>query len=264
MTDHAGHPGNEQSREAWNANAAFWDEHMGHGNVWHLELVRPATERLLGDPRGLRVLDVGCGNGLMARRLAELGATVLGVDIAEGMLERARAYSTEHDARIEFRQVDCTDEAAVRALGADRFDAAMANMVLMDMAEIRPLFRGLAHIMKPGAPFVFSVLHPAFNNAGGLVTADRATDTGEYMYALKVTRYLTEEITSGVAIAGQPQRQPHFMRPLHSLLGAGFEAGFVLDGLEEPAFGDHAAPGEASWYNLPELPPVLVARMRRG
>jgi 2-polyprenyl-3-methyl-5-hydroxy-6-metoxy-1,4-benzoquinol methylase len=265
MTSKSDGTANEESRKAWNANAAFWDEHIGHGNAWHLELVRPATERLLRDPRGLHVLDVGCGNGLLTRHLAALGAEVLGVDAAEGMLERARSHKTDHDARIEYRLVDCTDESAVRALGGARFDAAVAAMALMDMAEIRPLFRGLTHVLRPRATFVFAVMHPAFNNGTTQLTAERDTLSGELTYSLNVRRYLSEETAYGVAISGQPQQQPHFMRPLQSLFGAGFEAGFTLDGLEEPAFsGTRGTPGAAAWDNLPDVPPVLVARMRRA
>ncbi len=60
---------------------------------------------------------------------------------------------------------------------------------------------------------------------------------------------------------------PHiyFHRPLQALLGAGFRAGFVLDGLEEPAFGPEHADAQRllSWYNFTEIPPALVCRMRR-
>src|SRR5699024_1944324 len=155
-------------------------------NAWHLELVHPATERLLGEPRGRRILDVGCGNGLMTRRLASRGADVLGVDVSEGMLGRARAYQTADDARVEYRLLDCTDEAAIRELGEARFDGAVATMVLMDMAEIRPLFRGLAHVLAPGAPFVFSVLHPAFNGGAMSVVAEQDGNTGEVTYSVRV------------------------------------------------------------------------------
>jgi len=131
------------------------------------------------------------------------------------------------------------------------------------MAEIRPLFRGLAHVLKPGAPFVFSVLHPAFNSGAMRVLAEQDGNTGEFTYSVTVPRYLSEETTYGVAIVGQPNHQPHFHRPLYTLLAAGFEAGFVLDGLEEPAFdASRARPGVAAWDNLAEIPPVLVARMR--
>jgi hypothetical protein len=56
---------------------------------------------------------------------------------------------------------------------------------------------------------------------------------------------------------------PYFHRPLSRLLGAGFAAGFVLDGLEEPAFGpDDRAGRPLGWANLKTVPPVLAARLR--
>ena len=68
-----------------------------------------------------------------------------------------------------------------------------------------------------------------------------------------------------MGIRGQPKAQLVFHRPLQVLLGAGFDAGFVFDGLEERAFPpDHPATGSPlSWgLGFSEIPPVLVARMR--
>jgi hypothetical protein len=60
---------------------------------------------------------------------------------------------------------------------------------------------------------------------------------------------------------GEPVPNWYVHRPLHELLGAFFEAGFVLDGLEEPALEPRDAnPHELSWRNVPGRPPVLVAR----
>ena len=60
-----------------------------------------------------------------------------------------------------------------------------------------------------------------------------------------------------------PASAPHwyFHRPLHELFGAFFRAGFVLDGLEEPALvTQNQNPHEPSWSNLPGIPPILAAR----
>ena len=67
-------------------------------------------------------------------------------------------------------------------------------------------------------------------------------------------------------IAGQPEPQLYFERPLSVLLGACFKAGFVLDALEEPAFPpDHpVGKNPLAWNgNYSEIPPVLMARLRR-
>ena len=84
----------EEAQSRWNQNAAFWDDYMGdENNTFHNLLVRPAMESLLTVKPGDRVLDIGCGNGNYARRLAELGARVTAIDTSEEMIERARARS---------------------------------------------------------------------------------------------------------------------------------------------------------------------------
>lgn len=265
-TDHVRDP-NQQSISAWNANAAFWDEHMGDGNDWHRQLVRPATDRLLAAEPGQRILDIGCGNGLFARHLAARGASVLGIDAAEGMIDRARAHRTDHDDRIEYRVLDCTDEAALLALGTDAFDGAIANMVLMDVADIVPLYRALARLLRPGAPFVCSVTHPAFNSGRFTLLVEQEEDGVELVtrYGVRVRDYLLPAVITGVALRGQPEPQPYFHRPLSLLLGPAFEAGLVLDALEEPAFspGQRDERGGPGWRNQAHMPPVLVARLRR-
>ena len=259
---------NAETREAWDENAAFWDQRMGEGNEWVEVLVWPATERLLGLHPGERVLDIACGNGLTSRRLAALGAEVVAFDFSEEMIAHARRRTTEHGDRIEYQVLDATDEKALLALGAGRFDAALCSMALFDMAEIEPLLRALARLLRPAGRFVFSVLHPCFNSARIQQVAEMEDREGEIVttYSVKVSGYMTPTISRGVAIAGQPKPQLYFHRPLHALLGACFEAGFVLDGLEERAFPADQVTGRLplSWSgHFHEIPPVLVARVRK-
>ncbi len=85
---------NNQTREAWNATATVWDEKMGdEGNDFHKYLVRLAIENLLQLKPGQNILDVGCGNGLTTRRLASLGAKMVGIDFASEMINNARKMS---------------------------------------------------------------------------------------------------------------------------------------------------------------------------
>jgi 2-polyprenyl-3-methyl-5-hydroxy-6-metoxy-1,4-benzoquinol methylase len=258
---------NEETRQAWNENAAFWDARMGEGNDFVEVLIWPATERLLALQPRERVLDIACGNGLSSRRMAAMGAEVVAFDFAAEMVAYARTRTEAHVDQIQYLVLDATDEAALLALGEGTFDAALCNMALFDIADIEPLMRALARLLRPGGRFVFSVLHPCFNHAHMVQMAEMEDREGEIVtvYSVKVYGYMTPSIERGVAIEGQPKAQLYFDRPLQALLGSAFEAGFVLDGLEERAFPPDHPPGRnpLAWgANYSEIPPVLVARAR--
>jgi SAM-dependent methyltransferase len=254
---------NDASREAWDANASFWDERMGDGNAFYDALVWPATERLLAARAGHRVLDIACGNGVTSRRLAQAGVTATAVDFSTAMLSRARARG-DGEGLIKYVHLDCTDEGALQTLGKGVFDAAVATMALHDMAQVAPLFRGLAAVLKPGATFVFSVPHPAFNSTHAVMVSELEDVDGELRRSLsiKVRQYLEPTVTRGVAMDGQPRAQPYFNRPLSVLLGAAFDAGFVVDGLEETAFPPSEQSDRLNWVSFPHIPPVLILRVR--
>ena len=261
---------NEETRRAWNQNASFWDEHMGEGNDFFKILEWPAIERLLALKPGESVLDAACGNGLTSRRMAALGAQVVAFDFAEAMIAAARQKPASQSGSIQYHVVDATDESALLALGGPGgFDAALCNMALMDMADIQPLMRALAQLLHPGGRFVFSLMHPCFNGSKLQHVAELEEDQESHLvtlYSVKVSQYLTPSIEPGVAMAYQPSKQLYFIRPLHVLLGTCFEAGLVMDGLEEPAFPPDYPPGRnlLHWSGkFSEIPPVMVARMRR-
>lgn len=256
---------NEETRDAWNENAAYWDETMGEGNDFVNLLEWPAIERLLQLQPGEQVLDAACGNGLTSRRMAALGARVTAFDFAPQMIARAQAHDP---GQIDYRVLDGCDEAALLTLGEGRFDAALCNMALMDMAEIQPLMNAVARLLRPGGRFVYTLMHPCFNGARMDHVAELIEqDSGvEMIYAVKVARYLTPTTEHGRALAAQPSPQLYFFRPLQSLFAAGFAAGLVIDGLEEPAFPpDHpAGRNPLGWSGkFSEIPPVLAVRLLR-
>jgi SAM-dependent methyltransferase len=252
-------------RDIWDAKAAFWDERMGEGNAFQLQLIGPAVERLLAVRPEEQILDIGCGNGVTSRRLAHLGARVVAIDASARFLELARSRSQDLSHRIEYRLVDATDEKQLLALGEGRFDALVCNMVLMDIPVIDPLARAAVRLLRPGGRFVFAVQHPAFNSNAVRLCAESETrgDGIEVTrHAVKLSDYLVVPAGKGPGMPGEPEPHWYFHRPLHELFGAFFRAGFVMDALEEPALTTQDAnPRELSWSNLPGIPPVLVARL---
>lgn len=256
----------EEVRDIWSENAAFWDERMGEaGNDFYRWLIAPSAERLLELQPGWQVLEIGCGNGNFSRRMAAQGVSVVASDVSPAMIEIARSRAPGGDAGVSYHVIDATDRAALLALSAGRFDAAVCNMAIMDMPAIDPLFEALSKLLKLGGRFVFTIMHPCFNSAG-LVRVTEESDEGGVLrttHAVKMSRYHTPITYMGLAMVGQPQPQHYFHRPLADLLGRCFRAGFVLDGLEEPVFPDTDEARQArSWGKFSEIPPVLAARLK--
>lgn len=258
---------NEETREAWNANARVWDARMGaDGNDFFQVLQWPAITRLLNVQPGQKILDIACGNGLASRKLAGLGARVTAFDFSSELIRLAKLRASP-DESVDYYVLDATDsEALTTALGAQGFDSALCNMGLFDIADIEPLFHLLPKFLKPGGAFVFTLMHPAFNNASLVHVMEEADDEGEMkvVYSVKISRYMTPYQVRGLALRDQPQPQVYFERPLQYYLNLGFRNGFVLDGFEERAFpADTPQSHPLAWGGkFSEIPPVLVARMR--
>src|SRR5690606_814239 len=154
---------NLETLAAWNANAATWDAKMGEGNDFVEILQWPAILRLLNPQSGQHILDAACGNGLMSRRLAGLGASVTAFDFSSNPDDYAR-HRTAAELPISYYVLDATDPTDLDSLSNFQFDSILCNTALFDIANVEPLFRAVPHILKPGGIFVFTLMHPAFNN----------------------------------------------------------------------------------------------------
>jgi SAM-dependent methyltransferase len=107
--------------------------------------------RFLGPGRG-RCLDLGCGTGVAIPELARLGWTVVGVDVSEEMLSRARPSGAE------------VIQAPAEALPFDdaSFDAAVSIWTHTDVDDFSAILREAARVLHPGAPFAYIGAHPCF------------------------------------------------------------------------------------------------------
>ena len=257
-------PLNDEVGAIWDRNADFWDERMGEGNRFHKLLIEPAQLKFLQIAEGEVILDVACGNGQFARKMAESGARIVAIDVSAKMFENAKARSTGYGDRIEFQVCDCTDREALLSLGKSRFDHVVCTMALMDMAEIEPLVSASSRLLKPNGDFVFSLLHPCFNSGFSKQGLERHDLGGEMVeeYFVKVSRYSQTATTTGLAMVGQPAPQYYFHRPLATLFQPFFASGFALDGLAEPFFGSNADRQSVFEMVYQHIPPALVVRFR--
>lgn len=252
----------QDSQSRWEKNATYWDDYMGEeSNRFHRELIKPYTEKLLDIKEGQTILDIACGNGNFSRRLAELGANVVAFDYSFKMIERAKKRSKNNFDQIEYKVMDATNYDDLLELGNGQYDSAVANMALMDIADITPLIKSLHTLLKPNGSFVFSITHPCFQTPGVRKITESEDKDGKLVSknSIQISKYLTHESYQAIGIKGQSI--PHFMfhRTLSYYMNLFFESGFVLDGVEEPSFEKEKENDTFEWY---ELPPVIIFRFR--
>ncbi|KAK3291542.1 S-adenosyl-L-methionine-dependent methyltransferase [Chaetomium fimeti] len=267
---------------SWEDNAAYWDSSITkHGNKYWKRLQEPSLARLIGpssspnqkpDPnREYRALELATGNGLCARWLAHRGASVLATDACENMLALAKGHCEPGtvEESIRFRRVDVTSEEELGALAAEGpFDVVLLNMAAMDIADLAPLAKKLSSLLEVDGVFVATVLHPVFftSNATRSIEVGYSPVTGEceIVRGKLIKEYMSVPPAVGIAIPGQPVKQVYFHRPIHELFGIFFNAGLVMDAMEELAFTEEDAEDDRieSSSNYTQLPAILSFRMR--
>ena len=131
-------------------------------------LEQPRVDELLGNLRGLEVIDVGCGTGRHALRLAAQGAKVTAVDFSEGMIEKARSKQGWDQIRVI--HYDLTEPLPFED---GSFDRVLCALVLEHIRDMPPFFAELRRICRKDGFIVISTLHPAMMLRG--ITA-RFTD----------------------------------------------------------------------------------------
>jgi SAM-dependent methyltransferase len=212
----------------------------------------PVLRAMLPNLAGKRVLDLGCGFGWFCRFAAGEGARgVLGVDVSEKMLERARRETT--DVCIAYEHADL--ESFAPPAGA--FDLAYSSLAFHYIADLASLFRRIHDGLKPGGALVCSVEHP-------LMTAPRRQDwltDADGHAAWPVNGYLDEgERVSNWLAEGVVKRHRTIATYLDLMLGAGFSLSRLVEWGPSP----EQVAAEPGWAKERERPFFLLMSLRRG
>jgi len=219
-------------RRGWDDIATWWaGRTTAKGDINREWVIDPALLRILGDVRGERILDAGCGTGYLARRLARAGARVDGVDVSAKQLETARTEEAREGLGIRYHQGDLADLSRFRDA---TFDAAVSNIVLQDVRRLREAVAEVHRVLRPGGRFVLSITHPAFEGPvpGRWVIEPADSERIEDRQGMVVDRYFDR-----VAVYWGPPGKPlavGFHRPLRDYFEALHAAGFLVSRYEEP------------------------------
>ena len=133
-------------------SSRFWDP---QGEFRPLHILNPIRAQFVADRAklaGVRVLDVGCGGGLLCEALARAGATVTGIDLAPGMIEVARLHAAEQGLDITYKVTP------VEEIGGE-FDVVTCMEMLEHVPDPAKMTATLATLVKPGGALFVSTIN---------------------------------------------------------------------------------------------------------
>jgi SAM-dependent methyltransferase len=215
-------------RDAWEREAVAWTRWARSSETdhffWRLSL--PALLGLLPAPGRLTV-DVGCGEGRVARVLKARGHRVAGVEASPTLAAAARAADPDLEVHVA--------DAAAMPLGDCSADLCVASMMLVSVDDLDAVVRDVARVLAPGGRFCFSTVHPF---------SGRPEGAEDYFAAV---RFAERRERHGLGMTFHD-----VYRPLGAYFGALERAGLLIEALREPV------PDDAYVADHPE-----VARWRR-
>ena len=148
----------------WNGNADRWAEDVRAGRDLHRELFTlPAFLDFMPPIEGLRVIDLGCGEGANTRRFARLGGRLTGIDLSDRLIALARAEEARAPLGIRY---EVASFSSLDAIADGSFDVALSTMALMDSPGFAEAMREAWRVLAPGGQLCFSILHPCFMTRG--------------------------------------------------------------------------------------------------
>src|SRR5438067_3364987 len=237
--------------------AEWYDQWVGTHSMRE-DAFFPAVEALMGEVAGRRICDLACGQGRVARHLADRGASVVGIDLSARLLAIARHHEEAVPRGIEYRHADAR---SLDGVADDMFDGVVCHMALMDIPDLAPTLGSVARILRVGGWFVFSILHPCSHTArsGEMALPEGTVRT--------VGRYFVEGYWRSDTRPGPPGKVGAYHRTLSTYVNALTNAGLTLERASEPAPMESlpTSPSLAGVRRLvwEEVPAVLVARCRR-
>ena len=227
--------------EDWSDIADWYDALVRSGHSPH-QLAVTTTLTLAGDVVGLRVLDVGCGQGVASRALAAAGARVTGADVTPGMVAAARRHEAAEPLGITYLESDAQDLAE---LHDEAFDLVTCQLALMDIPDLDATLAAVRRVLRPAGGLVAVLSHPCFL-APFAVTVDGPDGAPGRL----VTRYLEEEFWRSPNPQGV-RRAGAYHRTLATYLNAFVRHAFFLERALEPEAGGEYAREQPVYARVP-------------
>jgi SAM-dependent methyltransferase len=277
----------------WAEVADWYDKLVGDdGSDYHQHVVIPGIIRMLDLHEKSKtknekskitphptLLDLACGQGVVSRKLAALGCTVIGLDAAAPLIEAADRRNEVDRLPIRYAVADATkllDDAGKPTvdIAPDSLDAITLILAIQNITPLSPVWQGCRTLLKPGGSLIIVMMHPAFRvpKQSDWIWEDRGGGgVGEQGRVIK--QYLTSskvdiQTHPGLAAHGKDASStPHFHRPLQAYVNTLGNAGLLIDHMEEWISHKVSQPGPkkaALDRARKEIPMFLALRARKS
>lgn len=216
----------DEIKRQWEENAQLRHDQIISGNdITFDHVLVPTITSLIKNPNNKRIIDVGCGSGVLSSQLASLGSTVLGVDLSESMINIASSefIVPEHD--ISFQNFSIQDFS--KQYTGRPFDIAVANMSLITMPNYETALKSIKELLNSKGQLIISITHPCFWND---YRQYEAPDDFNY----KQSHSQQGSFQISLNKSGLSSETTHFHRPLSAYCSALRKLGFQIRDILEP------------------------------
>lgn len=251
------------SPRGWDPLADWYDGWVGKGgSLHHRKLAVPAVMELLEVQPGERILDLGCGQGVLAPFVAEKGARYTGVDVSRKLIRMAGQHHPKHG---EFLIGDVRGLRKIDPLRQASFDAAVFLLSIQDIDPLDAAFENAAWAIRSGGRLILMMTHPGFRIPR---QSGWGWDENRKLQYRRTDRYLTELAVPLKPFPGESGGVSlSFHRPLHAYVNALGAVGLRIDRmLEIPTYKRVTSGPKAKAENLAnaEIPLFLALRAWKG
>jgi SAM-dependent methyltransferase len=234
--------------EVWERHAGWWQAEFTAGtDVEYVDQILPVAGRQLAG--AARVLDLGCGEGQIARLVANAGARrAVGIDASAAQIAEAGRRAG--------------GPAYARALATDlplapgSFDAVVSCLVLEHVADLDAALDEVSRVLRPGGRFVLLLNHPLFQTPGSGWIDDHVADPPEQYW--RVGPYLPEDLS--IEEVDDGVRLPFFHRPLSRYVNALADRGLHITRMLEPAPPARFVAMAPQYADAATIPRLLMLR----